>query len=315
MVGTRSIVTRARATMAVVTLEDLQGSMEVVVFPKLFEQTGPIWADGSILLVAGRIDHRGDEVSLLADLVTTWDEAVVKGAEAFARDVAAGDRGAFRRRPGAPGQSADGNGAGSSDRFERGSGERNGASGNGSNGNGSNGYASRAKPDPAPAPSAPRPSVGYVSPLRADATLAAPSVAALPPIAPAEPISAHEPSNDLGPDPAHDHDDSPSLPDEARRQVVAEATAATAPMESANVGQILHVRFGGAPADQLVRAMETFRQLVRERPGETRVVVHIPAPGGSALPMELKQAVAYDADLLAEVQRRLGTGIASATLQ
>ena len=61
--------------------------------------------------------------------------------------------------------------------------------------------------------------------------------------------------------------------------------------------------------------METFRQLVRERPGETRVVVHIPAPGGSALPMELKQAVAYDADLLAEVQRRLGTGIASATLQ
>ena len=44
-------------TMAVVTLEDLQGSMEVVVFPKLFEQTGPIWADGSILLVAGRIDH------------------------------------------------------------------------------------------------------------------------------------------------------------------------------------------------------------------------------------------------------------------
>ncbi len=315
VVGTRSIVTRARATMAVVTLEDLQGSMEVVVFPKLFEQTGPIWADGSILLVAGRIDHRGDEVSLLADLVTTWDEAVVKGAEAFARDVAAGDRGAFRRRPGAPGQSADGNGAGSSDRFERGSGERNGASGNGSNGNGSNGYASRAKPDPAPAPSVPRPSVGYVSPLRADATLAAPSVAALPPIAPAEPISAHEPTNDLGPDPAHDHDDSPSLPDEARRQVVAEATAATAPMESANVGQILQVRFGGAPADQLVRAMETFRQLVRERPGETRVVVHIPAPGGSALPMELKQAVAYDADLLAEVQRRLGTGIASATLQ
>ena len=90
--------------------------------------------------------------------------------------------------------------------------------------------------------------------------------------------------------------------------------AATAPIESANPDQILHVRFGGAPADQLVRAMETFRQLVRERPGETRVVVHIPAPGGSALPMQLKQAVAYDADLLAEVQRRLGTGIAQVSL-
>ena len=315
VVGTRSIVTRARATMAVVTLEDLQGSMEVVVFPKLFEQTGPVWADGSILLVAGRIDHRGDEVSLLADLVTTWDEAVVKGAEAFARDVQAGDRGSFRRRPGAPGQAADGDGTASTSRFERGNGER-----NGSNGDGADEYASGGTsqvPAAATAPTAPaahtaRPSVGYVSPLRADAVQ---PVATLPRIAPAEPIPAHEPSDDRGPDPMHDHDDSPSLPDEVRRQVVAAATAVTTPIESANLGQILHVRFGGAPADQLVRAMETFRQLVRERPGETRVVVHIPAPGGSALPMELKQAVAYDADLLAEVQRRLGTGIASATLQ
>ena len=306
VVGTRSIVTRARATMAVVTLEDLQGSMEVVVFPKLFEQTGPIWADGSILLVAGRIDHRGDEVSLLADLVTTWDEAEVKGPETFARDVAAGDRGTFRRRPGAQGQTPDANG-GSANPFERRPAER-----NGTNGASMNRHPSGTSPD-APLPeTARRPDVGYVSPLRADAV---PAVASLPPIAPAEPISAHEAAEHAGRDLRLEHDDSPALPEEARRQVVADAAAATAPIESANVGQILHVRFGGAPADQLVRAMETFRQLVRERPGETRVVVHIPAPGGSALPMELKQAVAYDADLLAEVQRRLGTGIASATLQ
>jgi hypothetical protein len=60
--------------------------------------------------------------------------------------------------------------------------------------------------------------------------------------------------------------------------------------------------------------MEAFRQLVRERPGETRVVVHVPAPGGAALPMELKQMVAYDADLLAEVGRRLGEGVATVSL-
>ena len=77
---------------------------------------------------------------------------------------------------------------------------------------------------------------------------------------------------------------------------------------------MLHVRFGGAPADQLVRAMTTFRELVRERPGETRVVVHVPAPGGSALPMELKQSVAYDPELLAEVQRRLGAGVVQVSL-
>ena len=78
--------------------------------------------------------------------------------------------------------------------------------------------------------------------------------------------------------------------------------------------RVLHVSFGGAPADQLVRAMELFRQLVRERPGDTRVVVHVPAPGGVALPMELKQAVAYDAELLSEVQRRLGEGVARVSL-
>jgi hypothetical protein len=60
--------------------------------------------------------------------------------------------------------------------------------------------------------------------------------------------------------------------------------------------------------------METFRALVRERPGETRVVVHVPAPGGAALPMELKQPVAYDAELLAEVRRRLGDGVVDLSL-
>ncbi|MES2208738.1 MAG: DNA polymerase III subunit alpha [Chloroflexota bacterium] len=302
VVGSRSIVTRARATMAVVTLEDLQGSMEVVVFPKLYEQTGPIWAEGSILLVAGRIDHRGEEVSLLADLVIPWDEAVVKGPEAFARDVAAGDRGSFRRRPGAdPGPATNGSSA----------------PGRPFNGHGrpTSAPVAAAPPVVAAAPiTAPGPGrradIPYVSPLRAGAATAA----NLPPIAPAQPVTSHEPAELSGEEPSVDHDDPPALPDEARREVVAQAAAATTPIESANPDQILHVRFGGAPADQLVRAMETFRQLVRERPGETRVVVHIPVPGGSALPMELKQAVAYDADLLVEVQRRLGAGIAQVSL-
>ena len=54
VVGARTVITRTRSTMSVVTLEDLQGSIEVVVFPRLYEQTGPIWQEGAILLVAGR---------------------------------------------------------------------------------------------------------------------------------------------------------------------------------------------------------------------------------------------------------------------
>ena len=39
------------------------------------------------------------------------------------------------------------------------------------------------------------------------------------------------------------------------------------------------------------------------------MVVHVPAQGGSALPMELRNGVAYDAELLAEVRRRLGDAL------
>ena len=75
----RRVITKANATMGVATLEDLQGSIEVVVFPRLYEQTAPIWQEGTILLVAGRVDHRGEEVSLLADIVKPWEDAAAIG--------------------------------------------------------------------------------------------------------------------------------------------------------------------------------------------------------------------------------------------
>ena len=134
-----------------------------------------------------------------------------------------------------------------------------------------------------------------------------PAVSTLPRIAPAEPVATYA---DAPGDPdLVDHDIEPALPDEARSRAAAEASATTDPIEAAAIGSVLHVRFGGAPATQLVSAMETFRQLARERPGDTRVVVHVPAQGGSALPMELRNGVAYDAELLAEVRRRLGDAL------
>jgi DNA polymerase-3 subunit alpha len=314
VVGSRTVITRARATMAVVTIEDLQGSIEVVVFPKLFEQTGPIWQEGSILLVAGKVDHRGEEVSLLADLVTTWDDAVAKGPEAFARDVAAGDRSTWRRRqPVAVGPAAAGTSAYAT--VSNGNGNGNG------NGNSNGRYGGAISGGTRPAPPEPPREIPYVSPLRGGVMPAAgplrqssaargsggaPAAVKLPEIAPAEPV----PTYALAPGVVDDDlDDEPALPDEARAKAAAQTNAATAPIEAGGTASVLHVRFGGAPAGRLVIAMEAFRQLVRERPGETRVVVHVPGPGGTALPMELRNAVAYDADLLSEVQRRLGEGI------
>lgn len=308
--GRRTVVTKAKAAMAIVTMEDLQGSIEVVVFPRLFEQSGPTWRDGAILLVAGRVDHKGEEISLLADLVADWDDASAIGPEAFARQVAVGDRGPGRRPP------VHGNGAGYPGRGGPPVGSPVGVPVAGQPG--IVGQPSRPLVPVGPgqgmlagvmadgaggAAPTPPPGVPYVSPRRGGAG-PGPD---LPPIAPAEPIGAHvELPGGVQPD---DDRDEPAVPDEARARIVADARIET-PVD-AGPNTVLHVKFTAiAPSDRVVGAMETFKAVLRDRPGETRVVIHVPAPGGGVpLPMELRRGVAYDADLVAEIRRRLGEGV------
>jgi hypothetical protein len=296
--GVRTVITKAKATMAIVTMEDLQGTIEVVVFPRLYEQSAATWRDGEILLVAGRVDHKGDETSLLADLAVEWDSAAAVGEEAFARQVAAGDRGGGNRRGG----------------------------GSNGNGNGSGGHGNGLRPGAFPAAARPFVPVGpgqpvgavaagsggygvagpvavpFVSPRRGGG--GDPATTPLPSIAPAEPVSTYPatPGVALGPD----QDDEPSVPDEARARIVADASA-DAPVD-AGPDTVLHVRFaGGLPPDRVIGAMQAFRTVLRDRPGATPVIIHIPGPEGG--PMPLQRGVAYDAELLAEIRRRLGDGL------
>jgi hypothetical protein len=132
----------------------------------------------------------------------------------------------------------------------------------------------------------------------------------LPRVEPAEPVPTYAEPPDLvtvagaGGDLA----DEPPLPDEARARAASAAQAPSSPVE-ASPGAVLNVRFTrDAGPERLVSAMQAFKSVLRERPGATRVVVHVPAPGGSALPMELR-GVAYDAELVAEVRRRVGDGV------
>ncbi len=99
LISSRRVVTRAGSTMLVATLEDLQGSVEVVVFPKVFEQTANSWADDSIVLVTGRIDRRDDSPQILCEAVHAWDDAVRMGPAAFGveRDRLLASRGGGRR--------------------------------------------------------------------------------------------------------------------------------------------------------------------------------------------------------------------------
>src|SRR5688500_7042736 len=99
LLSSRRVVTRAGSTMLVATLEDLQGSVEVVVFPKVFEQTAQSWADDSVVLVTGRIDRRDDSPQILCEAVHQWDDAVRMGVVAFGaeRDRLLAVRGGGRR--------------------------------------------------------------------------------------------------------------------------------------------------------------------------------------------------------------------------
>ncbi len=301
--GVRSVITKARSTMAVATLEDLQGSVEVVVFPKLYEQTGATWQEGAILLVAGRIDHRGEEVSLLADLVRDFDVASAAGEESFAAEVAAADRGRGRGRPG----------------------------GNG-NGGGAGGGARRGVPAGGVPPISPISPASSASPLRAagdrpaaDPSAVSPSPDAatgwpvgggsrpLPPLAAPEPVPGSLEPPDLAAV-APDREE-PPFPEEARTAALQVATAPTVPREAGPGGR-LHVRFAaGIPTDELQAAMAAVRDVLRNRPGQTLVTVHLPQGSGRpALPMDLRAGVAYDAELAAEVARRLRPGVVELAL-
>ena len=108
--GSRRVVTRAGSTMLVATLEDLQGSVEVVVFPKVFTETANSWTDDNVVLVSGRVDHRDEAAQILCEAVHAWEDAARMGPVAFGaeRDRLLRSRGRGSWSPG--GAPANGNG-------------------------------------------------------------------------------------------------------------------------------------------------------------------------------------------------------------
>ena len=56
--GVRRIITKRKDTMLVAQLEDLHGSIEVVVFPRTLERTGEVWQDDAVVIVEGKADQK-----------------------------------------------------------------------------------------------------------------------------------------------------------------------------------------------------------------------------------------------------------------
>jgi DNA polymerase-3 subunit alpha len=68
----RPHITKNDNPMAFVQLEDLQGSIEVVVFPSVYEGTRELWEPDKILVVKGRVDVRGREPKIICESVQDY---------------------------------------------------------------------------------------------------------------------------------------------------------------------------------------------------------------------------------------------------
>lgn len=69
VVWVRPHVTKKGDPMAFAQMEDLQGSFEVVVFPRVYEQTKELWQEGKILVLKGRVDSTGREQKIICESV------------------------------------------------------------------------------------------------------------------------------------------------------------------------------------------------------------------------------------------------------
>ena len=69
----RTITTKKGDPMAFVRLEDLQGDLELIVFPRTYEQTRGVWGVDRVVVVQGKVEQRDDRIQLLVDRAEPHD--------------------------------------------------------------------------------------------------------------------------------------------------------------------------------------------------------------------------------------------------
>jgi len=65
----KKIITRSGEPMLFVKIEDMSGSTELLVFPKILKEMGDIWQTGKIVLAGGRVSDKDGEMKLICDEV------------------------------------------------------------------------------------------------------------------------------------------------------------------------------------------------------------------------------------------------------
>jgi DNA polymerase-3 subunit alpha len=81
LASVRYLFTRDRRPFASVVLEDLDGRIEVMVWPKVYADTKDLWQEGNLLLVEGKVRLRDDQVQLNCDSVRQYQPGAVQAEE------------------------------------------------------------------------------------------------------------------------------------------------------------------------------------------------------------------------------------------
>lgn len=74
----QKIQLRSMQTMLFVTIEDIDSRMEILVFPKVLENTSGVWQEDKVILASGKISDKDGLYKLLCDSAKTIDMAEVE---------------------------------------------------------------------------------------------------------------------------------------------------------------------------------------------------------------------------------------------
>jgi DNA polymerase-3 subunit alpha len=78
----KKIVTKNNESMLFVKIEDAIGSAELLIFPRLYKETGSIWQEGGAVICQGKPSDKDQEVKLLANIAVAF--SLEKQEEAIA---------------------------------------------------------------------------------------------------------------------------------------------------------------------------------------------------------------------------------------
>jgi len=74
----RKHITKNKQLMMFAQVEDLTGSVEVTVFPRVYEGTAQLWSADEILLVLARVEQRDEDPKLLCEHAVRFDDAGIE---------------------------------------------------------------------------------------------------------------------------------------------------------------------------------------------------------------------------------------------